>query len=154
MAFANYREKVFIYASFALYILGWLFGERHLIFALLSFAASGICAFNTIPPDANKTIKKQQRQQVAFVLAAFILPTLGVFWVAHQNNAEADRFRTYLSEHRCKYVGDTVTGYSQGGCDQWERCEDPQEIDEQEFFCAATGNHITYSDFKTGHYGQ
>ena len=148
MVFADYREKVFAYATFALYILGWSFGERYLLFALLSFAASGICAFNAIPPDADN--KKQQWQQAGFILAAFILPALGAFWVAHENDAEADRFRAYLSEHSCKYVGDTVTGYSKGGCVRWERCEDPQEIEEQEFFCAATGHHITYSNFKVG----
>jgi hypothetical protein len=150
MVLADYREKIFTYSTFALYILGWLFGEGHLVLALLSFAASGICAFNTIPPDAEN--KKQQQLQVGFALAAFMLPALGAFWVAHQNNAEADRFRAYLSEHRCKYVGDTVTGYSEGGCDRWEHCEYPQEIEEEEFFCATTGNHITYSVFKAGHY--
>lgn len=152
MAFADYREKVFTYATFALYILGWLFGERHILLALLSFTAAGICAFNTIPPDADN--KKQQQQQIGFALAAFILPALGAFWIARQDNAEANRFRAYLAEHHCKYVGDTVTGYSEGDCGRWERCEDPQEIEEQEFFCTATGNHITYSDFKAGHYGR
>lgn len=151
MTLADNREKLFTYAFFALYVLGWIFGARHFGLALLSFASSSVCAFNTIPPDAHD--RAQKRKQIYLVLAAFMLPALIGLWTVHQDNAETDRFRAYLAEHNCTYVGNTVSGYSKGGCDRVGNCQDQQEIEESEFFCSSTGNHITYSNFKAGYYG-
>lgn len=152
MTFTHNREKLFTYAFFALYVLGWIFGARHLTLALLSFAGSSVCAFNTIPPGAYD--RAGQQKQIYLVLATFMLPALIFLWTVRQDNAEADRFREYLAEHGCAHVGNIVTAYSKGGCDRVGNCQDPQEIEESEFFCASTGNHITGSDFKAGRYGR
>lgn len=146
------RVEKFTYATFALYILGWILGSDYIIWALLSFCGSAICALGTIPLEAAN--KKEQQTQIYIVIAAFILPALGVLWIGYQDSADANKFRNYLSEHRCKNIGLTITGYSKGGCDRFDNCEEPQEIEEPEYFCAATRKRITYSDFKAGHYGQ
>lgn len=150
MPFIDDREKWLVYAFFALYILGWIFGHERLLFALLSFSASAVCALASIPREAEN--RKWQQKQVGFALVMFILPALYAFWGAHKNDIEADRFHSYLSAHQCKYVGYVVTGVTNGGCDRWDNCEDPQEIEEPEYLCAATKKHITQSDFEAGRY--
>lgn len=149
MTLSEDHKKKFTYATYALYVLGWVFGSDHIILALFSFGGSIVCALGTVPPDA-----KEQQTQMRIVIAAFILPALGVLWMGYHDSADADKFRNYLSEHRCKNIGLTITGYSEGGCDRFGDCVEPQEIEEPEYSCAATGKHITYSDFKAGHYGQ
>jgi hypothetical protein len=146
------REKLYGYVALAFYIGAWLWDDQHLFFALFSLIISGILALQTIPSDADN--KKYKRKELLFVLAAFMQPALIIFWNRYQENAQQKQFKNYVSEHRCKYAGDKITGVSKGGCDRFGNCEDPQEIEEQEFFCRATGNHLTYSEFKAGHYGR
>ena len=103
MNFTESREQRFTYATYALYILGWIFGSDHMILALLSFGGSAVCALGIVPPDAKN--KKEQQTQVHIAIAAFILPALGVLWIGYQDSANANKFRSYLSEHRCKNIG-------------------------------------------------
>jgi hypothetical protein len=146
------RDKKFTYATVALYILGWILGSDHIIWALLSFGGSAVCAFGTIPLEAKD--KKSEKVAICFLIAVTILPALGALWTGYQGSADENKFRNYLAEHQCKYVGSTITGYSKGGCDRFGSCEDPQEIEESEYFCAATKKRITYTNFRAGHYGQ
>jgi hypothetical protein len=151
MNFTESREKKFTYATFALYILGWILGSDYIIWALLSFCGSAVCALGTVAPGVK--FKKEQRTQVYFAITAFILP-LGVLLIGYQGTADANRFKNYLSEHHCKNIGLTITGYSKGDCDRVGNCVEPHEIEEPEYFCSTTKKRITYSDFKAGHYGQ
>lgn len=122
------REKLYGYAALSFYIGAWLLEDQHLTFALFSLIISGILAFKTIPSDANN--KKHQQKELVFVLVAFMLPALIIFWSRYQESTQEKHFKNYISEHRCKYVGDKITGVSKGGCDRFGNCEDPQEIEE------------------------
>lgn len=146
------RERLYLYAFFALYGLAMIFvSVRHLAFALLALTASAVCVFNTVSADADD--RDHQRKQIYLVLAAFMLPALYIVWDVHRQDSDERRFKTYLSEHRCTHQGDVITGMSRGGCDRLGNCEEPQEIEDPEFFCAVTSNRITYTDFKAGSHG-
>lgn len=152
MPFIANREKFYTYAFFALYGLAMMFvSGRHLALALLAFAASAVCMFRTIPVNADD--QAQQRKQVYLILAVSMLTGLFVVWTVHQQETEESRYKTYLSEHRCTYQGDVISGVSRGGCDRAGNCQKPQEVEDAEYFCASTGNHITFTDFKAGRYG-
>lgn len=152
MNFAFNRKKLYGYAFFALYCLAMIFvSVRHVAFALLALTASAVCVFKTVPADADD--RDHQRKQIYLVLAACMLPALYIVWDVHRQDSDERRFKTYLSEHRCTYQQDVITDISQGGCDRLGNCEEPQAIQDAEFFCAATGNRITFTDFKVGSYG-
>ncbi len=152
MKFIANHEKLYSYAFLALYGLAMMFvSGRHLALALLALAASAVCVFRTIPVDADDQAK--QRKQVYLILAVFMVPGLYGVWTVYQQEAEERRFKTYLSEHRCIYQGDVISGITVGGCDRAGNCEDPQEFEDAEFLCASTGNRITFTAFKAGLYG-
>ena len=146
------REKKFTYATCTLYILGFILGGDYIILALISFCGSAFCAFGTIPLEAKNN--KKQQTEIYILIAAFILPALGTLWIGYQDSVGANKFMNYLSEHNCKEIGLAITGYTNGGCDQFDNCEEPHEIEEPEYLCAVTKKRITYSDFNVGHYGQ
>ncbi len=152
MKFFVNREKLYGYAFFSLYCLAMIFvSVRHLSFALLALTASAVCVFKTVPADTDN--RGHQRKHIYLILAAFMLPAFYIVWDVHGQDRDERRFKTYLSEHRCTYQGDVITGVSRGACDRLGNCEEPQEIKDSEFFCAATGNSITYAEFKAGSYG-
>lgn len=151
MNLAFNREKLYGYAFFALYGLAMIVvSVRHLTFALLALAASAVCVCKTIPSDAED--REHQRKQIYLFLVVSMVPALYVIWDVHHQEWDARRFKTYLSEHRCAYQGNVITGLTRGGCDRLGNCEELQEIEDAEFLCAATGSHITYTDFKAGNY--
>ena len=146
------REKKFTYATILLYFLGWFLGTEYIVPALLSFCGSAICALGTVPLESET--KKEHQKQIYLSIAAFILPALGVLLFSSKDANDENKFRNYLLEHRCKEIGSTITGFSKGGCDRFNNCVEPQEIEEAEYFCAVTKKRITFSDFKLGHYGK
>lgn len=152
MNYSFNREKFYGCAFLALYCMAMIFvSVRHLTFALLALTASAVCLFKTIPVDTDD--RDHQRKHIYLILAVSMLPALYIVWDAHRQDWDERRFKTYLSEHRCTYQGDVITGMSRGGCDRQANCEEPQEIKDSDFFCAATGNSITYTEFKAGSYG-
>lgn len=66
---------------------------------------------------------------------------------------ERNRFQSYLPEHVCTYAGEAVVGMSYGGC-RFEECVGPEPIEDRQYFCATTGQHITLTEFKEGAYGR
>lgn len=144
------RGGAFEWGAAAFYAVGWLLGARHFFLALAAFAAAvvllAVGAFG-------EEDRKRAKLGVALVSAAFLIPALVMLGQSRLDLAERDRFRSYLADHRCKYVEETVVGMSRGGC-KFEECVDSEPIEDQEFFCAATGKHVTFTGFKEGAYGR
>lgn len=144
------RGAVFELGAAASYTLGWILGARYFSLALVAFAAAvAVLAIGA----RREEDRKRARFGVALVSAAFVLPALLVLGQWKMDLVDRERFRSYRTEHRCDYTGDTVVGMSKGGC-RFEECVDPEPIEDQEFFCVATGKHITLTDFKEGSYGR
>ena len=142
--------RAFEWAAVGFYVAGWVLGTRHFFLALAAFAAA--IALLAIGSRREEDTKRA-RLGVAIVSTAFVIPALVVLGQGKMELAERDRFRSYLAEHRCAYAGETVVGMSRGGC-KFEDCEGPEPIEDQEFFCAATGKNITFTGFKEGAYGR
>ena len=152
MYLAKNHEKSFFYASVVLYILGWIAGSDHILLALLCFGSSAFCVLKTDSTEFEN--KKELQTQNYVVLAAFFIPAFIFLWTGYHDSADTRNFKNYLSEHNCKDIGITVTGMSKGGCDRFNNCEEPQEIEETQFFCAATKKRLTFTDFKSGSFGR
>ena len=143
------RGGAFELGATALYVVGWLLGARYFVFALTAFAAAVVLLVLGAGSEENK---RSARLGVALISAAFVIPALVVLAQQRIDLSERERFLSYLDEHECNYSGEAVVGMSRGGC-RFEECVDPEPIEDQQFFCTATGRHITFSDFKMGTYG-
>jgi hypothetical protein len=88
-----------------------------------------------------------------FLAAAFYIPMSGIACMKYQERAVERHFESYLSAHRCVHTGIIVTGYAAEQCDRWERCSSEGEVEEDQYFCRATGKRITFKQFSSGSYG-
>lgn len=143
------RSGSFELGAAAFYATGWILGASYFWLALAAFALSVVVV--TIGSRGDED-RKRARFAVALVSVAFVLPALLILGWSKFELIERDRFRSYLSEHRCTYTGDEVVAMSRGGC-RFEECVDPEPIEDQQYFCAATGKLITFTEFKGGAYG-
>lgn len=144
-------KKVFVWTTFALVLLG-LALKGHLALQLFVLVVSVPCLYFTESPERWRT--PQKRQELAFTLVFLYGPILYIIYLGYQEDRDARHFRNYLVEHRCKYIGTIVTGYSPGGCDNVGRCTDGEEIEEGQYYCRATGNKLTFKQFQDGSYGR
>jgi hypothetical protein len=124
------RGRAFEISATTLHATGWLLGARHFLVALAAFAAAVVLLAIGASRGADW---KRARLGVALVSVAFVLPALVGLGQLKMDLVERDRFRSYLAEHRCKYVGEAVVGLSRGGC-RFEECADPKPIEDQQFF--------------------
>lgn len=134
----------------AFYATGWMFGASYFWLALAAFALSIV--FLAIGSQLEQD-RKRSRFAVALVFVAFVLPALLMLLWSRFELIEQDRFRSYLSEHRCTYAGKAIVGMSRGGC-RFEECVGPEPIENQQYLCSATGKHVTFTEFKEGGYGR
>ncbi len=147
---AGKRSGSFELGAAAFYVAGWMLGASYFWLAFPAFALSVIVL--TIGSRGDED-RKRAGFAVALVSVAFVLPALLMLGWSKFELIERDRFRSYLSEHRCTDAGEAVVGMSRGGC-RFEQCVGPEPIEDQQYFCAATGKHITFTEFKEGAYGR
>lgn len=143
-------KKVFTWATFALMLLA-LLGKGHLSLQIGCLIASLLCLYLTEEPG--RWTAKQKREEVAVIIIFLYGVLLVLIYIGYQDEKDTKNFRRYLTEHRCKYIGTIVTGYSPGGCDNIGRCTDGEEIEEGQYLCRATGNKLTFKQFQEGSYG-
>lgn len=144
------RSGSFELGAVVLYVAGWLLGARYFWFSLAAFVLSVVVLTIGSLGDEDR---KRARFGVAFISVPFVLPALLMLGWSKDELNERERFRSYLAEHRCTYVGETVVGMSRGGC-RFEECVGPEPIEDLQYFCAVTGKSITLTDFKQGAYGR
>lgn len=144
------RAGAFELGAAAFYAAGWMLGARHFWIALAAFALSVVVIMIGSRGDDDRP---RARLGIAIFSVPFVLPAIGLLVLSKSELIERDRFRSYLSEHRCTYAGEVVVGMSRGGC-RFGECTGPEPIEERQYFCAATGKHITITDFSKGGYGR
>ena len=145
------REKRFARFSGIGYVIAWIATFSNPIIGAVAFIASAGLAWVSLSsarPSAYTT-----KGMKLFIIAVVIGPGLYTCWVRYNNEAASHHFQSYLRQHSCKYEGEIVVGMSNGGCDRAGNCEDPEEIEESQFFCATTGRRITFSQFREGYFG-
>jgi hypothetical protein len=145
------REKRFGRFFLIIYVISWLISSSSPIIGAAAFIASAGLLWVTIsspPPSANSNSGR------LFVIAVLIGPALYACWIRYNDDADSRHFQEYLRQHACKHEGEIVVGMSKGRCDRAGSCEDPEEIEESQFFCATTDRRITFSQFRDGNFGE
>ena len=149
---SHQRERRLARYFWIAYALSWIVALANPAIGAVAFVLTGAVFWAGIARSAVSA--GTSKPQMIFVMAVLIGPALGACWTSYNNKAESRNFRAYLDQHRCKYQGEIVVGFSKGGCDRAGNCEDPAEIEESEYFCASTNRRITFSQFREGSYGQ
>lgn len=144
------RSGFLEFGAAAFYATGWILGAKYFWLSLAAFALSVFVLFIGTNLEENR---KHARIAVAIISVAFVLPALLMLVWSKFELIERDRFRSYLSEHRCTYAGEAVVGMSRGVC-RFGECAGPEPIEDQQYLCAATGKIITLTEFKEGAYGR
>jgi hypothetical protein len=146
------REKRFARLSWIGYVISWVLTfSSPIIGAVMFIASAGLAwvSLSSAPRSANSS-----RGMWLLLIAVVTGPGLLACWVRYNNEADSHHFKAYLRQHACKYEGEIVVGMSKGGCDRAGNCEEPEEIEESQFFCATTGRRITFSQFREGYFGE
>jgi hypothetical protein len=145
------RERKYARLFYAVYAIAWILAFYNAAAAAIAFIAAGYLLSQSITSGTATT--SADRSTLWLMLAAVVRPGLGASWIRYENDAESRRFSSYLSQHECKFTGNVVVGMSKGGCDRFDNCEGPEEIEEFQYFCKTTGRSITSSQFRNGQYG-
>ncbi len=145
--------KIFFYLAICVYLTGFITVGSMPLVAAASFIISGLLLWASIPKDADNL--EHEQKQFWIVAIPFIIPALGMCWLKYQEELSWSQFRNYITTHGCVEHGSVITGVTPGGCDRYTgECEDSREIEEQQFVCPLTNSVITFSDFKSGSFGQ